>query len=303
MMYLFYAVSGSGKSALKTAMLEPFLRNSYKVKMDSKGLFEFLALSPKQRLKISHNRIKQLSVELGENFDLPKTTIQSNETMWSNCHGDYVQNYDLPGDKIGLYDELYETYCPCPGSILAWDEAQKELSGRESQSMDSRVSSLLQLHRKWGLDILFFTQRSRILDLNVRDNARIIEIESMHHKYNKFGRIIQTTWRLKFFENLSALERYIGSGKKTYHTTTFTFDGCIYEHFDSNEGEEYFKDLAKHRGLNLRIRERGTKFDEYVKIHPYTPPVGYAKMKPETKEKKIKELKKQNNQKDIGEVA
>ena len=277
MMYYFYAPSGQGKSALKTAMLEPFLRNDFRVNMDKKGLLEFLRYSPEERLKMSHNRIDYINQVYGTNFEKPIHVVQSNETIHTKYQGKVIFNYDMPGDKIGLYDDCYETYCPPPCSIIAWDETQKEASGRDSSSMDSRVASLLQLHRKWGLDILCFSQRSTILDLNIRDNCRIIEIESMRHKYDKYGFIISTTWKLKVFYKLKDLERYNATGEKTYKSTEFTYIGNVYEHFDSDEGEEYFVYLAMKRGLNFRVRTIINSVDDYVKQRPYTPPDSYRK--------------------------
>lgn len=297
MIHLFYAQSGAGKSALGTAMLIPFLENSAKAHMDKNEYFEFLRIPPKKRLKMSYTRITELQNLTGETFDYPEHCVQSNESLWTKKHGKLIQNYDLPGDKIGLYDENYETYCPPPCSIIRWDETQREASGRDSSTMSPRVSALLQLHRKWGLDILCFTQRSTILDLNIRDNCRIYEVESMIHKKNGYGFIRSTTWKVKVFSKLKDLERYLSTGDKTYKITSFTFNGCIFDHFNSDEGEEYFIELAMKHGLNTRIKklERETIEDvkDYIKNHPYTTSVEYKKMNKSEIKKKAKE--KENN--------
>ena len=216
MIYLIYAKSGSGKSALKTAWLEPFLRNSNTLHQDSKKLLDFLSITPKERLRLCHNRIDQLSAKYEKEFEKPIHCVQSNETIWTTSYGKYIQSYDMPGDKIGLYDECYETYCPPPYSIIGWDEAQREANGRDSSTLDPRVVMELLLHRKWGLDILCFTQRGKILDLNIRDNCCIIEIEKMTHEYDKYDFITSTTWKLLFFDKLQDLERYLSTGAKTY---------------------------------------------------------------------------------------
>ncbi len=287
MLYYFYAPSGTGKSALKTAMLEPFLRNDYEAVTDEKGLLDFLKMSPCDRLKKCHQETDYLNQTEGLNLEKPLHTVQSNETIYTKVRGKKIKNYHMPGDKLGLYDECYETWCPPPGSIIADDEAQQEFGGRESAGMSPRVSAELQLHRKWGgLDILFFSQRGNILDLNIRDNCVIIEVSSMHHKFDKYGFIISTTWNLKVFKNLSAYENYRKSEKKTYKSTSFTFEGNVFEHFDSEEGKEHFIYLAKKRGINLRIKPDATSVDEYVETNPYTPPDDYRKMTKAEKKKK-----------------
>lgn len=278
MIYLFYAQSGTGKSMSITAMMEQFLRNEVRVKKDKKGLFKFLDIPPRERLKLCHSRIDYLNEVEDLKLEKPIHTVQSNLTMWTNKFGKYIQNYDLPGDKIGLYDEFYETYCPAPCSIIVWDETQKEASGRESATMAERVSTLLQLHRKWGLDIICITQRSKILDLNIRDNCVIVEVADVIHKYTKYGFIKGSKIYFNVYMRLADLERNLSTGKKTYTKTSFEYKGNAFDHFDSNEGEEHFIYLAKKQGINLRIRDRNLSTDEYVKNNPYISTVGYKKM-------------------------
>lgn len=296
MQYLFFAKSGTGKSALATALLVPFLRNDIEAHMDKNELLEFLRISPRDRLEMCHERIARLNASREDMFPLPEHVVQSNEAIYCTQNGKFIQNYDMPGDKNGLYDEYYETYCPPPHSIIRWDEAQKEVGGRDSQNMSPRVSALCQTHRKWGLDILYFTQRSRILDLNVRDNAIIVEISSMEHKFDKYGFILSTTWKLKVFYSLYDLERYSTVGKKTYLKTSYTFEGNVFEHYNSDEGEEHYIYLADKRGLNLRKRplrdESSEDIEDYVKENPYTPAVGYGKLSKEDQKRLEKEKQK-----------
>lgn len=285
MQYIFFGPSGTGKSALATAFLVPFLRNDTEAHMDKNELLEFLHISPKQRLEMCYSRIRQLNQNRKNKFPFPKHLVQSNEAIWDNRFGELLINYDMPGDKNGMYDENYETYCPPPCSIVRWDEAQKEVGGRESAGMPPRVSYECQTHRKWGLDLIYFTQRSTILDLNVRDNAVIVEIESMEHKFDKYDFIVSTTWKLKVFPNLKALECYLATSKKTYKKTSYTFEGNIFDHYNSDEGEEHYIHLADKRGLNLRQREIRddsiSDIEAYVKENPYSPPSNYRKLSKE----------------------
>lgn len=119
----------------------------------------------------------------------------------------------------------------------------------------------------------------------------------MRHNYNDYGFIKSTTWKLKVFYKLKDLERYNATGEKTYKSTEFTYKGNVYEHFDSDEGEEYFVYLAKMRGLNFRVRTIINNVDDYVKQRPYVPPDNYRKT---TKaERRRLEAEKQKDKKDI----
>lgn len=299
MQYLFYGKSGTGKSALATALLVPFLRNDSEAHMDKNELLEFLRISPRDRLKMCHARIKRLNAIREKKFEFPKHTVQSNEALWVKKYGKLIRNYNMPGDKNGMYDENYETYCPPPCSIIRWDEAQKDIPGKNDQQLPPRVAFETQTHRKWGLDMLFFSQRATILNLNVRDNATIIEIESMQHKYNKYGFIISTTWKLKVFTTLKALDCYLATNKKTYKSTSYTFEGNIFDHYNSEEGEEHYIHHADKCGLNLRQRpvlgDSKEDIEAYVQENPYTPGVSYAKLS--KRELLYREKKKQTEQK------
>ena len=297
MLYLIYAESGKGKSEVKTAFAEPFLRNSSEINMDTKGYFQFLSISPKDRLKMCYARISSLNSTREKKLSYPEHLVQSNEAVWTTKHGRFIKNYDMPGDKNGLFDENYETYCPPPHSLIFWDEAQKEVSGRESSSMPARVSFLCQTHRKWGLDILFFTQRSTILDLTIRDNCMILGLEDVVHKYDKYGFITGAEYKFKVFFKLKDLERYLSTDKKTYKKTSYIFNKNARKHYDTNEGEEHYIYHADKCGLNLRQRpERDNSLDniaEYVKENPYTPPLHYRKISQAELRKLEKEKQKQ----------
>ena len=302
MQYLFFGKSGVGKSALATALLIPFLRNDTEAHMDKNGLLEFLHTSPKERMALCRRRIRQLNATREEKFPYPEHLVQSNEALWVEKHGKLIMNYDMPGDKNGLYDENYETYCPPPYSIIRWDEAQKEIAGKDDTTLPPRVSFQCQTHRKWGLDMLYFTQRSTILSLNVRDNAIIVEIENIKHNLDKYDFIISTTWNLKVFYSLKALETHLATGKKTYSKTSYTFEGNIFEHYNSEEGEEHYIHLADKRGFNLRQRpirdESSEDIEAYVKENPYTPPLGYRKLTKEELKKLEKEKELKANEKE-----
>ena len=226
--------------------------------------------------------VQALNAELGTDFGLPIHCVQSNEKIWTYKNGKLIKNYDLPGDKIGLYDEAYETTCPPPYSIIRWDEIQKEANSRDSASMDPRVSTFTQLHRKWGIDILCFSQRLKIVDLTIRDNAVVFEIEKITHKLDKYGFIRSMTATLKYFPSLAAAETYQSTfNKSLYKITKFTFKGNPRKHYDTNEGEEHFKELALKRGLNLKFADDNPKtvedLEERIKNKPYRPKEGYSK--------------------------
>ena len=281
MIYYFIKPSGGGKSTAATAFMVQFLENSNTATRDTKKLFGFLEETPSDRLKRCHRLIDRWNAK-GYNFKKPEHVVWSNMAIWTRQFGKDIINYDLPGYRIGLYDKNFETWTPAPGGIVIWDEVQRESDGRDSMEMHPRVREFTRLHRKWGLDVLCFSQRDKV-DKNIRENCKIILIQNIEHKKDKYGFITSTTLTFWFFDDYLHYEAYKASLKSKYYTVTkFTFDGNVQEHFDTNEGEEYFVECADRRGgISLKKAEfkKNTKSDikRYVDNNSYMPPKGYKK--------------------------
>lgn len=282
MIYYFIKKSGGGKSSLATAFSVPFLENDSIPHRDSNHLLEFLELSPKDRLQECYKRITYYN-SIGYQFkEKPEHCLHSSFGIYTEHFGEKIVNYDLPGSKLGLYDKRYKTLIPPPCPLIIWDETQNEADGRDSMEMPKRLISFLNLHRKWGIDLLCFSQRDKV-DKYIRENCVIILIDSMTHKKDKYGFILSTTWKLKVFDDYLAYEMYKGTlNSKYYKSTSYTFEGCVFDHFNSREGEEYFLECAvKNGGFSLAkaIVERTSrqKIEQFLKNHPYTSPKGFKK--------------------------
>lgn len=281
MIYYFIKQSGGGKSALATAFMTQFMEVQNTVNRDTKELLGFLEMTPRDRLKLSHKLTDYFNSK-GYNFKKAEHTVWSNLGMWTRRFGKEITNYDMPLHRVGLYDKKYVTWTPAPGGIVVMDEMQEVADGRDSMSLPTRTSAYAQLHRKWRLDLLLFSQRDKV-DKQFRENCKIILITDMKHKKDKYGFIVSTTWTLLVFEDFRYYEAYKGSmNSKYYKETKYTFYGCIFDHYDSHEGEEYFAECAaKHGGISLRKAEkkRTTRedFNKFVTNHPYTAPSEYRK--------------------------
>lgn len=282
MIYYFIKKSGGGKSKTATALCRPFLENCYEANKDSKGLLKFLDMSPIDRLHLCHKLIDKYNAK-GYDFKKPEQTVWcANLTMWSKRYGEDVINYALPGDKIGLYDPDYETLIPAPGALIAWDEVQLQANGRESMQLSPRVISFCNYARKWGLDMLIFSQRD-IVDKTLAENAMVIIIADIKDKYDKYGFMTASIFTFWVFQDYYKYQAWKGSqNSKYYQVTTYTIDGCIHDNYDTEEGAEYFADCASKRGGIALIKakfERKTKADieKYVKDNPYMSPEGHKK--------------------------
>ena len=280
--YIFIKKSGGGKSFSAVAFMKQFLENSFSVNRDSKKLFGFLEMPPRDRLKMCHKLIDEFNKK-GYNFKKPEHVVWSNLTMWSKHYGKEVVNHTLPADKIGLYDPDYKTWTPAPGSIVIWDEGQLQADGRDSMEMHPRVKAISYLHRKWRMDILIFTQLDRI-DKTFRGNATIVEIEEdRKDKKDKYGFITSSTIKFRVFDSSKDYDAYNSSLKsKYYKETTYTVQGCMFDHYDSYEGQEYFAECAaRNGGLSMikatRLKNTREAIKEWVNANPYISPKEYTK--------------------------
>lgn len=279
---IFIKKSGGRKSFSAVAFMKQFLENRFDGNRDKNKLFGFLEKAPRDRYKLCLKLIDEWNKK-GYNFEKPEHVVWSNLTMWSKHYGKEVVNYTLPAEKIGLYDPNYETWTPAPGSIVIWDEGQLQADGRDSQEMHPRVKAISFLHRKWQIDLLIFTQLDRI-DQTFRKNATIVEIdEDIRDTKDKFGFITSSTINFKVFDSYKSYDAYNSNLKsKYYKTTSYTEQGCMFEHYDSYEGAEYFAECAaRNGGLSMvkatKLKNTREAIKKWVETNPYSSPKEYTR--------------------------
>ena len=185
-------------------------------------------------------------------------------------------SYDLDGFDFGLYDIEHDTKFIPPFSTLGFMEGQTYLDSRQSRKFRASVSRAYELHRHYDLDIFIDAQRESLIDLNVRSLvAKVIELQEMTTKEDKLGNIVQCKWYMRVFNDNSAYEAYISSGKPQgdYIEQVVVLDGNIFDMYDSKSNRAMFYQgrtnqdfwLKKHKPLSTQLSKE--YIEEYASKH------------------------------------
>ncbi len=146
----------------------------------------------------------------------------------------WYEPYFINGYYMGLSNERLKTQFLPPYAKVFLGESQRYYNSRKSGSFPDFVSRFYEMHRHFGLDIYLDVQRVRLIDPNIRELCRrFIEVQGMEHTCDKLGRITRTVWHCREFGNWIDFEDYLNTGADTYKETSYTYDGNIFDCYDS----------------------------------------------------------------------
>lgn len=225
-MTCIFGEPGVGKSALETS----FIKNIY---------FE----KGNDIMRACCERIFEINQKYDYELTLPyKVPIFTDyRVKFLVDYEKYYETYFANGFYFGLpHDEVLPTIYVPPYSVVGLSEVQRYYDSRK-KGLPSWVSRTFEMHRHFGLEIYFDLQRFFLLDKNIRDNCTcFLEVKEMNHKYNAFGGIVSTEWTCHKWENNVDVEKYLGDGKKNYEKVKFTYQGDIFECYDSYNYKDKF---------------------------------------------------------------
>ena len=183
--------------------------------------------------------------------------FQSLKTIPIHC---VSANYDIIGKKfrysprynrrinpykLGFKNNFVNTHFNLPYECIGITEAQKYLNSRMSMYFPEWQSRWYEQHGHNNLDIYLDTQRPMLIDVNIRELARFIEIVSLSIKTDKKGKVCSLTWKIRKIENSSLFDRYMQSGKKDkecYTEEIVTADYNVFECYSSQSCKPKFYD-------------------------------------------------------------
>lgn len=174
--------------------------------------------------------------------------------------------WDVDGNKLGFETDNFKPQYIYPYSTIFLDEAQQYFYSRDFKEFPKNVSRWFEKHRKFGLNIYLAAQRGGLIELNIRSLGGAIYIYDVDVKRTFTGKI-KTVWRIERWEHY---KDYV-EGKPGVKGT-HTFDGNVWQYFDTTEGRELFIprststsfDARKH--LDFGLSPQGVL--DFVKAHP-----------------------------------
>lgn len=210
------------------------------------------------------------------------------------CYSDYLvkvnsrlQAFYIDGFKLGLPNPFFETTFIPPYSTIFLDEAQRYYNSRMSKWLREEVYGWFQLHGQNHYNIYLACQRVANIDLNIRALAdRIIIIEDLKLKKDKYGRVCGLTWFTREFNSAETAEEYqLACEKKEISSLgtseTYKTDFPIFNFYDSFSNKPVFFDGQENRPFDY-YKEDGYEFtlESFIKYnnnHFYSAPQGYWK--------------------------
>ncbi len=176
-----------------------------------------------------------------------------------------LPNSNVPVQNIMPYGELHIT------------EGQRYWDSRESVTFPDYISRWFETHGHFWLDIIIDVQRGMLIDLNIRALAKkFIEVQRMVNVKDAYGRILQTTWYCREFDNSQDYETYVSGGVAKYRETSYTNEGDIFKCYNSRSCKE---DFIPSEDSNFTLLEYKTSSE--VKELPESLAKYYMREKPE----------------------
>ncbi|MDE7162746.1 MAG: hypothetical protein K2O44_01530 [Clostridia bacterium] len=130
-----------------------------------------------------------------------------------------------------------------PYEAIFISEAQKYLNSRMSSYFPDWQSRWYEQHGHNNLDIWLDTQRPMLIDVNIRELARFIEIVKLDIKYDRLGQPCRLQWLIRVIPNSQMFDRYMSSGKKDkdcYTEEVITADYNVFRCYDSRACKPMF---------------------------------------------------------------
>ena len=168
----------------------------------------------RQRNKMMRKEIMG-KIQSGFNLTIPTHCVSANYDITFRKYGYSPRhNRRINPYRLGFYNKFVKTHFNLPFEVIGITEAQKYLNSRMSMYFPDWQSRWYEQHGHDNLDIYLDTQRPNLIDVNIRELARFVEIVKLKVYYNDYGQVKKLKWTIRIIENSSVFDRYIASGKK-----------------------------------------------------------------------------------------
>ncbi|MCL2861014.1 MAG: hypothetical protein FWE22_01180 [Firmicutes bacterium] len=229
---LIFGLPGVGKTAFMTALI-----------------IEAMTKKKAESLYQSRKIVAQMN-KGGFKFTMPDNHLvyadYKVKTLREESHDLNLQTLGLPSKNNPNAQILP------PAAFLFIDEGQNVFDSRKR--MSRALSYFFELRRHNDLSIYIACQRSKLIDLNVRELvSKIYEIVKMTHKYDRWGCLKSTTWHYNVFDNCFLVDQYLSSGKtdNKARREKFTFKGNVFKFYNHQHGRPAFYNGAYDRDFDL----------------------------------------------------
>lgn len=171
--------------------------------------------------------------------------------------------------RLGFANPYVETHFSLPYECICITEAQKYLNSRMSAYFPDWQSRFYEQHGHNNLDICLDTQRPMLIDVNIRELSRFIEIVALEKRYDDFGRVCRLKWHIRCIDNSGLFDKYMASGKQDiscFTADTVTADYNVFDCYDSQSCKPKFYDGHLHDDFDYeQAQPTDETLDGYVR--------------------------------------
>lgn len=160
--------------------------------------------------------------------------------------------------RLGFKNKFVETHFNIPFETVFITEAQKYLNSRMAMYFPDWQSRWYEQHGHNNLDIWLDTQRPMLIDVNIRELARFVEIVKLYIKYNEFGKVKQLKWHIRIIDNSGLFDKYMASGKtdkSCYTEQIITADYNVFDCYNSQCCKPKFYDGNFENDIDYDVAE------------------------------------------------
>ena len=116
--------------------------------------------------------------------------------------------------RLGFKNDFVDTHFTIPYQVTGITEAQKYFNSRMSLYYPTWQSNYYEQHGHNNLNFFLDTQRPMLIDANIRDLSRFVEVVKLDLDKDRYGKIQGMKWTIRSIDNSSLYDRYMASGKK-----------------------------------------------------------------------------------------
>ena len=182
----------------------------------------------------------------GFNLSLPPHPVSANFDLTFRKFGfSPRKNRRINPFRLGYANPYVDTHFTAPYEVIGITEAQKYLNSRMSRLYPEWQSRWYEQHGHNNLDIFLDTQRPNLIDVNIRELSRFIEIVNLTTTRDIYGNVSSLRWIIRIIDNSSAYDAYIASGKKNedfFNELEVVADYNVFSLYDSQNCKPKFYD-------------------------------------------------------------
>lgn len=195
-------------------------------------------------------RINNMKIEIyeknqnGFNLTTPQHCVAANfDCTFHKFRHSIRKNRRINPYRLGFENPYVNTHFSIPYEVYGITEAQKYFNSRMSLYYPDWQSRFFEAHGHNHLDFFLDTHRPNLIDPNIRDLARFIEIIKLEKKLNDYGNVKKATWTIRTIDNSALYEKYVTSGKtdkSCYNELKIIADYDVFSIYNSFECKPKF---------------------------------------------------------------